>query len=81
MPDRPAGEKKSPASLSVDDALRLLRASGSRHASTESLRADIEAGAPINADGTINLVHYGAWLVRQVMAQERSDSGGSVHGN
>ena len=70
MPDRPAGEKKSPASLSIEDALRLLRASGSRHASAESLRADIEAGAPTNADGTINLVHYGAWLARQVTASE-----------
>jgi hypothetical protein len=27
------------------------------------LQADIEAGAPTNADGTMNLVNYAAWLV------------------
>jgi hypothetical protein len=30
------------------------------------LRADIDAGAPANADGTINLVHYAAWLVKEM---------------
>jgi hypothetical protein len=62
--------KKSPASLDIDDVVRLLRASGSRHASAERVRADIDAGAPTNVDGTINLVHYGAWLARQVAAAE-----------
>ncbi len=28
----------------------------------EVIEADLEAGAPRNADGTINLVHYAAWL-------------------
>jgi hypothetical protein len=23
---------------------------------------DIAAGAPVNPDGTLNLIHYGAWL-------------------
>jgi hypothetical protein len=30
------------------------------------LRDDIEAGAPTNADGTLNLVHYAAWLIREM---------------
>ncbi|MBX3356494.1 MAG: hypothetical protein KF724_12430 [Phycisphaeraceae bacterium] len=62
--------RRSPASLDIDDLVRLLRASGSRQMSAERVRADIDAGAPTNPDGTINLVHYGAWLVRQVMASE-----------
>ena len=62
--------KKSPAALDVDDVVRLLRASGSRHASPERVRSDIDAGAPTNVDGSINLVHYGAWLARQVAAAE-----------
>ena len=62
--------KKSPASLDIDDSVRLLRASGSRHASADRVRADIDAGAPTNVDGTVNLVHYGAWLARQVAASE-----------
>jgi len=67
-PDR--GGKKSPAALEVDDVVRLLRASGARHASADRVRADIDAGAPTNVDGTVNLVHYGAWLARQVVASE-----------
>ena len=71
MAEAPTGnEKKSPASLDIDDVMRLLRASGSRHASAERVRADIDAGAPTNVDGTVNLVHYGAWLARQVAASE-----------
>jgi hypothetical protein len=64
------GGRKSPAALDIDDAVRLLRASGSRHASAERVRADIDAGAPTNVDGTVNLVHYGAWLARQATASE-----------
>jgi hypothetical protein len=28
----------------------------------EWVEADLEASAPTNADGTVNLVHYAAWL-------------------
>lgn len=62
--------KKRPGSLDIYDIERLLRASGSRHVNAERVRTDIDAGAPTNIDGTINLVHYGAWLVRQVLASE-----------
>ena len=62
--------KKSPASLDIADVVRLLAASGARHANAERVRADVDAGAPTNVDGTINLVHYGAWLARQVAAAE-----------
>jgi hypothetical protein len=71
MAEAPTGNaKRSPASLDIDDVVRLLRASGSRHASAERVRADIDAGAPTNVEGTVNLVHYGAWLARQVAASE-----------
>jgi len=73
--------KKRPGSLDIYDIERLLRAAGSKHVSAERVRADIDAGAPTNVDGTLNLVHYGAWLVRQVMAQERAAPGEGVHGN
>jgi hypothetical protein len=29
------------------------------------LEADLAVGAPANPDGTINLVHYAAWLVKE----------------
>lgn len=52
-----------PSALSLQDAVKVLQASGARDASEEILRADIESGAPANPDGTINLVHYCAWMV------------------
>ena len=30
------------------------------------IREDIAEGAPTNADGTLNLVHYAAWLVQEM---------------
>jgi len=48
--------------LAVSDAVAVLRKAGSRHLSEEALRRDIAAGAPANPDGTVNLLHYAAWL-------------------
>jgi hypothetical protein len=45
-----------PAALAVPDAARLLGLP------LELVQADIEEGAPVGADGTINLVNYAAWL-------------------
>lgn len=51
--------------LQPADLILLLRRSGSRSISEESLRLDIENGAPVNEDGTISLIAYGAWLVKE----------------
>ena len=64
-PSGPKG-KRSPAALDIADVARLLHASGARHASEACVRADIDAGAPTNADGTFNLVHYAAWLLKEM---------------
>jgi len=56
----------NPAALPVADAARVLSRAGGFPVSEEMLRADIDAGAPTNADGTVNLVHYAAWLVREM---------------
>jgi hypothetical protein len=56
--------KLSPTALSVQDAARLLTSVGGAPVSEEMIELDIAEGAPTNADGTIHLVHYGAWLVR-----------------
>ncbi|GJQ28377.1 MAG: hypothetical protein HBSAPP03_02610 [Phycisphaerae bacterium] len=65
----------NPGALSVADAARVLTrigGVGGKPVTEELLRADIDAGAPTNADGTLNLVHYAAWLVKEMAA-----SGGS----
>ena len=55
-PSLSSTERVNPAALPVEDAARALGLS------VETVRADIAAGAPTNADGTMNLVHYAAWL-------------------
>ena len=59
----------SPTAMTLQQAARILAAVGARHATVENLRHDIEAGAPANADGTINLVHYAAWLAKEMAAR------------
>lgn len=57
--------KLNPTALSLADAARLLSAVGGQAVTVEMLEADVAAGAPTNADGTLNLAHYAAWLVRE----------------
>lgn len=58
----------NPAALPVADAARVLTRLGGKPVSEAMLHADMDAGAPANADGTLNLVHYAAWLVKEVSA-------------
>jgi hypothetical protein len=58
----------NPGALSVADASRVLSRLGGKPVTEDMLRADIDAGAPTNANGTINLVHYAAWLVKEMAA-------------
>ena len=54
--DRQDVAKVNPSALSVADVARLLGLP------VEAVEKDIAEGAPRAADGTINLVHYAAWL-------------------
>jgi hypothetical protein len=56
----------NPTALPVADAARLLSAAGGQRVTAEMIQADVDAGAPTNGDGTINLVHYSAWLVKEM---------------
>ena len=49
-------ERVNPAALAVEDAARALGLP------VDAIRQDIAQGAPTNADGSVNLVHYAAWL-------------------
>lgn len=61
--------KLQPTALSVKDAAKLLTAVGGRTVTPEMIARDTDSGAPVNPDGTINLVHYTAWLVRERSAR------------
>ena len=67
-----APKTMNPAALPIADAARLLSKVGGRLVSEERLRTDIEAGAPTNTDGTLNLVHYSAWLVKEMSGKAGS---------
>ena len=56
----------SPMALTLADAARLLSAASSQRLTVAMLEADVAAGAPTGTDGTLNLVHFAAWLVREV---------------
>jgi hypothetical protein len=56
----------NPQALAIPDAARLLSALGFGAITEDMLRSDMTAGAPTNADGTFNLVHYAAWLLKEV---------------
>ncbi|WP_460185678.1 hypothetical protein [Thermopirellula anaerolimosa] len=60
------GSPLDPQALRLEDMARLLSAAGPKAVTVEMLQADIGAGAPTNAEGTMNLVHYVAWLVKEM---------------
>ena len=61
--------KVNPHSLSIEEVSRLLSAAGGKRITPEQIRADVEAGAPVERDGRINLVTYTAWLMREMQSK------------
>lgn len=51
--------------LTPEMLVRLLKQAGSRTISEDSLASDINSGAPVNTDGTFNLINYAAWLSKE----------------
>jgi hypothetical protein len=70
-----ASQPLNPAALTVEELAVLLTrgGGGGKPVTTEMIREDLEAGAPTTADGRINLVHYTAWLARELSG----DGGGT----
>lgn len=62
----PATSSLDPTALALADAARLLTRVGGQPITESMLQSDLDDGAPINPDGTLNLVHYTAWLVREM---------------
>jgi len=63
----------NPAALVVADAARLLSAGAGEAITVEMIEADLADGAPRNGDGTVHLVHYGAWLLTAGRKAESGD--------
>ena len=74
-PTQRAPDRLSPMALSLEEAARLL---GVRR---EVLEEDIRAGAPTNANGTLNLISYAAWLNLQLQEDEDPPSPKAMEDN
>jgi hypothetical protein len=66
MPHEDVKPQLNPVSLTVADTAALLTRAAGQPITAGMLEADRAAGAPANLDGTLNLVHYAAWLVREM---------------
>ena len=60
----------NPQALRLADLARVLSASGPRPVTVEMLQADLDDGAPVNPNGTMNLVHYAAWVVKEISSAD-----------
>ena len=56
----------NPTALSVEEAALVLSRTSGQTITEAMIQQDIADGAPTNTDGTLNLVHYAAWLVKGV---------------
>ena len=56
----PADGPVNPTALTVEQLARMLAVPA------EKVRDHVAAGTPVAADGTVNLVHYAAWLNREL---------------
>ncbi|HMF17494.1 MAG TPA: hypothetical protein VKE98_09825 [Gemmataceae bacterium] len=65
-----AKQTLNPISLTLDDAARLLAKASGQSVTVEMLQTDLAAGAPANANGTMNLLHYAAWLVQERVSRD-----------
>lgn len=52
--------------IEKDRFVLAMRRAGSRHFSLERLEADIASGAPVNADGTVDILKYIAWVAKEM---------------
>lgn len=73
MADSPADNSPNlsvdPTSLSIKYISRLLSAAGGKKITPDQIETDLAAGAPIDREGRINLVHYTAWLLKEVQTR------------
>ena len=72
-----ARSRLDPAALAGADLAALLTKAAGVRVDVAWIEADLAAGAPTNADGTVNLMHYTAWLAQ---AMTMTGTGGNALG-
>ena len=66
-PNQPAS--LNPNALTVGDLVQLFAKLKAGTITAAMIEGDVKAGAPVNADGTLKLLHYCAWLVRECLGE------------
>ncbi len=56
----------NPTSLPLDALAKLLSLGAGQSITTEMIQKDLAEGAPVNGDGTVNLIRYAVWLAYHV---------------
>ncbi|MBI5725784.1 MAG: hypothetical protein HZA50_17625 [Planctomycetes bacterium] len=69
---KPPPDRVDPLAMTIAQAAKVLSAVGGGTVTEELLRRHITEGAPVTSDGRINLVHYAAWLNKE-MARDNAD--------
>ena len=52
--------------LTPEQVVDVLVKSGFRGMTLELLHSDFDAGAPRNANGSVNPIHYMAWILKEI---------------
>lgn len=55
----------NPAALTPEELAKLVAGAAKAEITLDMIGKDIKEGAPLNGDGTMNIVHYTAWLLAQ----------------
>lgn len=56
----------NPLALPAGDLMRMLRKSGCPRMTDETLQRLVDDGLPLNADGTLNIIEFTAWMLKEV---------------
>ena len=55
----------NPLALPAGDLMRMLRKSGCPRMTDETRLRLIDDGLPLNADGTLNIIEFTAWMLQE----------------
>ena len=61
-----SSEAANPNAMSKADLARILSRVGNWPITVSMIEADVVNGAPSNSDGSMNLIQYTAWLVKEL---------------
>ena len=70
--DTPPGQTGGPGAVNPA-ALTIAQLSRMLAVPEETIRRHLAAGAPANADGRVHLVHYAAWLNKELASFGEND--------